>query len=338
VLPLDVLRPEVCHGSPMAGPAPKIIARNSSEASAPREAEHPAPRPHEGLPTPPGRNSELALLRTEIARAQLTMAARSIWNGTLQVGSVEIPTKLYAAVEDETVHFHLLHDKDHERVKQHMVNPATGEVRESSEVHKGYEVQRGTFVLLSAEELAALEPPASKQIEVQRFVPARAIDPVWYERPYYLGPAGKSPEYFALARVLQDRERVGVARWVMRKRVHYGALRAHGDYLTLSTLHGADSVAAAPKVAPASRAADARELSMAEQLVEALAGEFNPEEFADEHRARVLELIAAKAKGKAIELPPKQRRRAAKPLDAALEQSLKLLQKQAPEQKERQSA
>ena len=130
------------------------------------------------------------------------MAARSIWNGTLHVGSVEIPTKLYAAIEDETVHFHLLHDKDHERVKQHMVNPATGEVRESSEVRKGYEVQRGIFVLLGADELAALEPAPSKEIEVLRFVPATAIDPVWYERPYYLGPAGKSPEYFALAQVL----------------------------------------------------------------------------------------------------------------------------------------
>jgi DNA end-binding protein Ku len=276
-------------------------------------------------------------VRTEIATG-LAMAARSIWNGTLQIGSVEIPTKLYAAIEDETVHFHLLHDEDHERVKQHMVNPTTGEVRESGEVHKGYEVQRGTFVLLSAEELAALEPPASKQIDVQSFVPVTAIDPVWYERPYYLGPAGKSPEYFALARVLGERQLVGVARWVMRKRVHHGALRAHGDYLTLSTLHGAASVVAAPKVAPASRAADARELGMAEQLVEALAGEFDPEEFHNEHRERVLELIAAKAKGKSIEMPPKERRRAAKPLDAALEQSLKLLQKKAPEQKERRSA
>jgi DNA end-binding protein Ku len=266
------------------------------------------------------------------------MAARSIWNGILQVGSVEIPTKLYAAIEEQTVHFHLLHDKDHERVKQHMVNPTTGEVRESDDIQRGYEIQRGTFVLLGADELATLEPRPSKQIDVQRFVPATAIDPVWYERPYYLGPAGKSPEYFALARVLADRQRVGVARWVMRKRVHHGALRAHGEYLTLSTLHGAESVVAAPKVAPPSRAADARELGMAEQLVEALAGEFDPEEFKDEHRERVLELIAAKAKGKTLEVPPKQRRRPARSLDAALEQSLRLLKKTTPEQKERRSA
>jgi DNA end-binding protein Ku len=266
------------------------------------------------------------------------MTARSIWNGTLEVGSVKIPTKLYAAIQDEAVHFHLLHDKDEERVKQHMVNPVTGEVRESDQIRKGYEVRRGTFVLIGDEELAQLEPPASKAIELQCFVPLSEIAPVWYERPYYLGPAGKSPEYFALARVLAERERVGVARWVMRKRVHYGALRAHGDALTLSTLHSAEQVVVAPKVAPPSRAADTRELNMAEQLVEALAGEFDPSEFKDEHRERVLEWIAAKAKGKTVRLPAKPRRRASKSLDAALEQSLKLVQKKPVQEKERQSA
>jgi DNA end-binding protein Ku len=266
------------------------------------------------------------------------MTARSIWNGTLEVGSVKIPTKLYAAIHDETVHFHLLHDKDNERVKQHMVNPVTGEVRDSHQIRKGYEIERGTFVLISDEDLAQLEPPPSKAIEVECFVPLTEIAPVWYERPYYLGPAGNSAEYFALARVLTERGRVGVARWVMRKRVHYGALRAHGDALTLSTLHSAEQVVAAPKVTAPARAADARELSMAEQLVQALAGEFDPDEFKDEHRERVLEWIAAKAKGKAVRLPSKPRRSASKSLDAALEQSLKLVQKKPAQKQERQSA
>jgi len=267
------------------------------------------------------------------------MAARSIWNGTLEVGKVGIAVKLYAAIEDEAVHFHLLHDKDHERVKQHMLNPKTGEVRESAEIHKGYEIKPGTFVLLDPGELAQLEPPPSKGIEIERFVPETDIDPVWYERPYYLGPAAKSADYFALARVLSERRRVGVARWVMRKRLYHGALRAHGDYLTLSTLHNASEVAAAPKVSPSARAADSRELAMAEQLVEALAGEFDPNDFKDEHRERVLELIRAKAKGKTLKAPPRVRRPAQKPLGTALEQSLKLLQKKKPaNDRERKSA
>lgn len=266
------------------------------------------------------------------------MAARSIWNGTLEVKKLAIDVKLYAAVEDDTVHFHLLHDKDHVRVKQHMVSPSTGKVRDDEEIVKGYEIKPGTFVIIDDEDLAKLEPAASKSIEIERFVPAEEIEPVWYERPYYLGPAGKSPEYFALARVLAERKLVGVARWVMRKRVHHGALRAHGDYLTLSTLHSEAEVVPAPKVAPAARAADARELGMAEQLVEALAGEFDPAQFKDEHRERVLELIAAKAKGKSIKAPPRPRRRAPKSLDSALEQSLKLLQKKPQNDMERRSA
>jgi DNA end-binding protein Ku len=128
---------------------------------------------------------------------------------------------------------------------------------------------------------------------------------------------------------------VGLARWVMRKRLHHGALRAHGDYLTLSSLHSREEVVEPPKVAPASRAADARELAMAEQLVEALAGEFDPTEFKDEHRERVLELIAAKAKGKTLEAPARERKRPARELGDALAQSLKLIQKQ---RKERLSA
>jgi DNA end-binding protein Ku len=265
------------------------------------------------------------------------MAARSIWNGDLKLGRVSIGVKLYAAVEDREVHFHLLHDRDEERVKQHMVNPSTGEIREGTEIHRAFEVTPGNFVLLTEAELEKLEPDPARDIDVERIVPEAVIEPVWYERPYYLGPAGKSTDYCALARVLTEKKRVGLARWVMRKRVYHGALRGHGDSLTLSTLHSVEEVAQPPKVAPLARAADARELRMAQQLVDALAGEFNPTEFENEHRDRVLELIAAKAKGKHVELPPRQRKPPARDLDRALEQSLKQVGKRA-EEKERRSA
>jgi DNA end-binding protein Ku len=261
-----------------------------------------------------------------------------MWNGKLAVGKLGIDVKLYSAVEDAAVHFHLLHAKDHERVEQHMLNPKTGELREGDQIHKGYQVERGTFVLLSPAELAKLDPPASKAIEVYAFAPSTELAPVWYERPYYLGPSGKSPEYFALAKVLSERGLVGLARWVMRKHSYHGALRAQGDYLTLSTLHSVEEVVAAPRVTPAPRAADPKELAMAEQLVAALAGEFDPSEFKDEHRERVLELIKAKARGKKLKLPPRPRARAPKPLASALEQSLKLVQREQHGEKERLSA
>ena len=253
------------------------------------------------------------------------MPARSMWNGTLVLGKLKIGVKLFAAVEDTTVHFHLLHAEDQERLEPHMINPGTGEIREKDQIHKGYEVKPGTFVLLDERELAQLTPPASKCIEVEAFVPEGEVAPVWYERPYYLGPAGKSPDYLALARVLAERKQLGIVHWVMRKHAYLGALRSSGEHLTLSTLHDAAEVVTAPEVAPAPRAADARELAMAEQLVEALAGEFDPHEFKDEHHERVCELIAAKARGKTLKPPPRERRRAARTLGSALEQSLKLL-------------
>jgi DNA end-binding protein Ku len=265
------------------------------------------------------------------------MAARSMWNGALKVGKTRIGVKLYAAIEDSAVHFHLLHDRDHERVKQHMVNPVSGEPRERDQIQHGFEIQRGTFVLITNDELAELEPEPSRDIVVASFVPESAIEPAWYERPYYLGPAGKSQDYFALARALAEQKRVGLARWVMRKREYHGALRAHGEHLIVSSLYAQRQVLQPPKVAPLARAADARELAMAEQLIEALAGEFDPNEFRDEHRERVCELIAARAKGKRLKPPPRERRRPARDLGSALEQSLKQLRRQ-PEQKERLSA
>jgi DNA end-binding protein Ku len=260
-----------------------------------------------------------------------------MWNGTLKLGKTGFAVKLYAAVEDVAVHFHLLHDRDHERLKQHMLNPASGEIRDPSQIHKAFEIKAGTFVLLEDAELAKLEPKASRDIQIERFIPETALEPVWYERPYYLGPAGKSQEYFALADVLAREKLVGLAYWVMRKRPYHGALRAHGDYLTLSSLHSAEEVVQAPKLAPLAKAGDAREVAMAEQLVQALAGEFDPTQFKDEHRERVRELIAAKAKGKTLKLPPRERKRPQRDLGSALEQSLKQVQKR-PEQKERLSA
>lgn len=250
-----------------------------------------------------------------------------MWNACLSLGKLEIAVKLYAAAADAAVHFHLLHDRDHERVRQQMVNPVTGRAVPRDQIRKGYEIVPGTFVLLTNEELRSLEPPASRSIQVESFVPEDAIEPVWFERPYYLGPNGKSPEYFALAAVLAERKIAGLARWVLRKRPYHGALRARDGYLTLSSLHSRQEVAEAPKVAPGTREMSAKELRMAEQLVDALAGEFDPAAFRDEHRERVLELIAAKAKGKSIELPARARKRPARPLAAALEQSLRQVKK-----------
>jgi DNA end-binding protein Ku len=255
------------------------------------------------------------------------MAARSIWNGEIKVGKIRIGVKLLAAIEDVAVRFHLLDQKRHERVKQHMVNPGSGEVIEKQEVHKGYEIKPGTFVLLSEEELDELDAKPSREISLESFVPEAAVDPVWYERPYYLAPDGKSQDYFALVDVLASEKVVGIARWVMRKREYHGALRAHDGYLVLVSLHSAEEVAEPPKVAPSTRAIEKREVEMAERLVESLVAPFEPARFKDEHRERVREFLAAKARGKKPKLPKAERKRKVRDLGSALEQSLKLVEK-----------
>src|ERR1051326_5917482 len=126
------------------------------------------------------------------------MAARAIWAGNLKLGAAQLPVKLYSAVQDRSIHFHILDKKTKSRVKQHMINPDTGEQVAAGAVRKGYEVERGVFVYVDDEELAALEPKASRDIEITRFVPVGHLSHVWYERPYYLGPDGDHADYFAL--------------------------------------------------------------------------------------------------------------------------------------------
>jgi DNA end-binding protein Ku len=200
------------------------------------------------------------------------MAARAIWKGVIRVGSVRVPIRLYSAVEDRDVHFRLLHEKDATPVRQEMVNPRTGKPVPSSEIRKGYEVRRETFVILTDEELDALEPEDSRDVRVTRFVDADAIGQEWFERPYYVGPDAKGgANYLALAQALADTGKQGIAHWVMRDREYAGALRARGPHLVLVTLRHADEVVGPADLEPPPfRKPTEKELRLAEQLVGAL--------------------------------------------------------------------
>ncbi len=257
------------------------------------------------------------------------MAARAIWKGKLKVNSASIPVKLYSAVEDRTVRFHLLDDRAKMRVKQHLVDPETGKEVPNDQIQKGYEVESGTFVVLKDEELEALQPEASREIEVTEFLRPEQINHQWYERPYYLGPDGNEKDYFALAKALSNKDREGVAHWVMRNKPYVGALRAFDDYLVLFTLRNAEEVVSAQDLpTPAGRALDKKELNMAKQLVELLEGEFEPTDFQDSYRQRVLEFIEQKAKGKAPKLRPVRAKRKAASLDNVLAKSIASLKKE----------
>jgi DNA end-binding protein Ku len=250
--------------------------------------------------------------------------ARAMWKATLQLQELELPVKLYAAVEDRAVHFRLLHAEDHVPVVQRMVDPASGEEVRKEQVRRGVELEPGVFVLLSAAELAREAPQASRAIEVLRCVPRAAVDPAWWSRPYLLGPDGREDEYYALARALEDAGRYGVARWVMRGKRYAGALAPREGRLALVTLQPSEAVVAAEQLAkPEGPQVRKGERELAEQLVAALDAPFDPAALRDEHRERVLELVEAKAAGKKPRLAPVAAKRPTDDLTRALRESLR---------------
>ena len=257
------------------------------------------------------------------------MAARAIWKGELKLGSTKVPVKLYSAVTDRSVRFHILDDKHLLRVKQHMVHPDNGDEVDNKEIQKGFEIEPGKFVIVTDEDLKSLEPKPSRDIEIMEFVPPEKISQQWYERPYYVGPDGDEKAYFALAEALEKRGREGIAHWVMRNKPYVGALRSQDGYLVLVTLRNANEVISAkdlPK--PAGREPSKKELEMAKHLVSLLEGEFNPADFKDEYRERVLEFIARKAKGRAPRLTAVKSKRATTSLDSVLAKSIAALRKE----------
>lgn len=251
------------------------------------------------------------------------MGARAIWKAHICFGGVDVPVKLYSAVQDRTVHFRLLDAKRHEPVKQHMVDPETGTVVESADIRRAYETDEGELVILEAEDLEKVRPTPSREILVTHFVPPEQITHQWYDRPYFLGPDQDDGAYFALAAALRKRGVEGVAQWVMRNKEYVGALRAEGDYLMLITLrHAGEVVPASALPRPTGRELDDREINMAKQLVKAMEDPFRITAYHDEYRERVLELVQARAAGKVVRFPTAPRKQAETSLADVLEASL----------------
>lgn len=228
-----------------------------------------------------------------------SVAARAIWKGIIRFGSTKLPVKLYSAVHEHTIHFRLLHKSDHAPVQQEMIDAEKEKPVEQNATHLAYPVSKSRLVMLDDDELEQLEPKASRDIDIRRFVDPSEIDHRWYERAYFLGPDGDKDAYFAVAEALKQKQKEGVAQWVMRKKEYVGALREEGGYLALITLRNADEIIDAESLPrPSGRPLAKNELAMAEQLVNALATKWDPSRFRDEYRDRVMDLIEAKSKGR----------------------------------------
>jgi DNA end-binding protein Ku len=234
---------------------------------------------------------------------------RAIWKGELQLGQQQLAVKLYSAVEDRSVHFHMLHAKDQAPVEQHIVRKDTGRDVEKQKIRKAFALTQDTAVILQPEELEKLAPPESRQIHLCRFVPPSLLGDQWYDRPYYLGPDEADDSYFALAEALERTKVVGIARWVMRKKRYLGALSSIDGYLTMTTLRRADQVLSFSGIEPAKTAQpQANELKLAQQLVSSIEADFDPSLWKNEYRQRLCKLIEAKARGeKLAPIVPKKR-------------------------------
>jgi DNA end-binding protein Ku len=249
--------------------------------------------------------------------------ARAMWKGELQVGKQRLGVKLYSAVEDRTIRFHLLHAKDHAPVEQHIVRKDTGDAVDRQDMRKALALTAQTAVILQPDDLEKLVPPESRDIEITRFVAPDVLGDQWFERPYYLGPDGDNAVYFALAEALERRQVIGIARWVMRKKRYVGALSAVDGFLTMTTLRRADQVLSFSGVEPArSVAPQANELKLAQQLVSSIEADFDPSLWQNEYRQRLCKLIEAKARGDKIKPVPVKKKRAPASLAESLRASI----------------
>jgi DNA end-binding protein Ku len=236
--------------------------------------------------------------------------ARSIWTGAISFGLVTVPVKLYSAVNRKTVRFHQLNGKTGVRIAQKRVDPTTGDEVPYEDIVKGFELTPDSYVIIEPGELEALEPKKTKTIEIEDFVELSDIDPVFYDHPYYLapGPGGAKP-YRLLLEAMRETGRVAIARVVIRSKEQLVALRPMGDdVLGISTMLFSDEVVEPDKIDELAAAAEveatSRELDIAKQLVESLAGPFDPSKYHDTYREEVLDLIERKAAGEEIAVQP----------------------------------
>ncbi|MFH5879611.1 Ku protein [Arthrobacter sp. NA-172] len=228
---------------------------------------------------------------------------RAIWKGSIAFGLVNVPVKLYSATEDHDVSLHQVHNKDGGRIRYQRKCEICASVVDYEDIDKAYE-EEGRTVVLSGEDLKSLPAENSREIEVVEFVPAEQLDPIMYERPYYLEPDSKSPKaYMLLLRTLQDTERVAIVQYALRQKTRLGALRVRGDVLMLQSLLWDDEVREAnfPSLETDVKISD-KELEMSSALVDSMARDFEPEQYTDNYQVQLRQLIAAKLeKGDSID-------------------------------------
>lgn len=254
---------------------------------------------------------------------------RATWSGSISFGLVNIPIKLYTAVSRKNVRFNQIDTRSGSRIKQKRVSEADGEEVPYEALAKGYELSSGNYVLVSEDEMASLDPEASRTIDIEEFVELSEIDPIYYDATYWVAPDKATIKPYALLlKAMEDSGKVGIARFVMRSKQYLCAVRPDGDHLALSTMIYADEVndpAEVPELEPVSGVdVSDRELAMATQLVDSLVATFEPAKYHDTYREKVMDLVERKAAGESglVEAPAAVSQEKVVDLMAALEASV----------------
>jgi DNA end-binding protein Ku len=253
--------------------------------------------------------------------------ARALQSASLSFGLVNIPVKLYTAAKSKSVAFHLLHEPDGSRIQEHLYCPVDKREVPRDEIVKGYEVKKNHYVQITTEELRAMEEAANRNVEIQEFVPLDAVDPVYFDKTYYLGPdkGGEKP-YRLLVEALRTRKRGAVAKFVMRGKENLVLLRPAGnDHLALDVMYYADEVKNLREIEVPQAKVKEGELKLAQALIDGLSKEkWQPEKYHDTYRERVLELVKKKEEGRDVmaSAPPAAKQAEVIDLMDALKKSL----------------
>jgi DNA end-binding protein Ku len=253
------------------------------------------------------------------------MPARAMGSAAISFGLVTVPVRIYPAVKPSAgISFHMLHKKDGVRLKQQFFCPQDEEVVPRSETVRGFEVAKDKYVIVTDQELKALDEKATNGIEIKEFVPEDSVDPVYFERTYYLGAdKGGDKAYSLLADAMKDAGKAALAQYAARGKDYLVLLRSIGNRLMMQQLYHADEVRSIDEVPVPARKSSPAELKLAQQLIDQVSSEkFEPEKYTDEVRKRIEQLIAAKAKGQKIEAPAARPKAEVVDLMEALKKSL----------------
>jgi DNA end-binding protein Ku len=251
------------------------------------------------------------------------MPPRAVWSGTIAFGLVSVPVRLYGAIQDHTLHFHFVHEKDNSRIGYEKICKAEGVPVPDDEIVRAFEYEKGEYVYMTDEDFEAAKAEGVRTIEIRDFVPYEQIDPILFRHSYYVGPQeGSERVYTLLRRAMEDSGLAGIAKFVMRDRQNLGCLRVREGLITLEQMYFADEVRPVEELRPPDVEVDDRELQMAEQLIDTFAGDFDPAKYRDTYRDTLCEIIEAKRKGEEVHVAEAEEPEQPTDLMAALRASI----------------